>query len=180
MQITGKTSKGALWISKEKTSPYEFYQYFINIDDRDVVKLLKLFTNYEICEIEQLAEDDIRSAKKLLAFEITKLIHGEKDAEEAVKASMALFEGGVDLSSAPTFELSTDEFNQGVKVLDIAVKAKLISSISEGRRMIDQQALSINKEKISDYNLVLNENHFAEGFALLKKGKKSFVKIILN
>lgn len=175
----GKTSKGALWINKEKTSPYEFYQYFVNVDDRDVVKLLKLFTNYEVSEIEQLAKNDIRSAKKLMAFEITKLIHGEKYAKEAVSASEALFENGGDLSSAPSIEVKKEELNL-VKVLEIAQRAKLISSLSEGRRLINQGALSINDEKICNPNLILSEKMFKENYAIIKKGKKSMIKINLN
>lgn len=175
----GKTSKGALWISKEKTSPYEFYQYFVNVDDRDVLKLLKLFTNYEIKDLEDLVKSDIISAKKLMAFEVTKLIHGEEDAKEAQTASEALFGGGADLSSAPTFELAKADYEKGIRVLEVALSSKLISSISEGRRLVLQNAITLNDEKISDPNYVLSEKDFENGFALLKKGKKNFVKINL-
>ena len=176
----GKTSKGALWISKEKTSPYDFYQYFVNVDDKDVVKLLKLFTNYAVEDIEELAQKDIREAKKLMAFEITKLIHGEEDANEAVKASQALFGGGVDLSSVPTVSVSKQDFENGVRVLEIAQKGNLIASISEGRRLLQQGAILLNNEKVSDPNKTLTENDFAEGHALIKKGKKAFVKVVVE
>lgn len=175
----GKTSKGALWISKEKTSPYEFYQYFINVDDRDVVKLLKLFTNYEISEIESLAKADIRAAKKLMAFEVTKLIHGEEETNKAVSASAALFEGGVDTSSVPTYNLPRKEFEEKVRILEVAQRANLISSMSEGRRLVSQGGLFVNNKKLLDPNEFFSDVDFNEGFALLKKGKKNFVKIVL-
>lgn len=176
----GKTSKGALWISKEKTSPYEFYQYFINVDDRDVVKLLKLFTNYEISEIESLAKADIRAAKKLMAFEVTKLIHGEEEANKAVSASAALFEGGVDTSSVPTYNLPRKKFEEKVRILEVAQGANLISSMSEGRRLVSQGGFFVNNKKLLDPNEFLSEVDFEEGFALLKKGKKNFVKVVLS
>ena len=176
----GKTSKGALWISKEKTSPYEFYQYFINVDDRDVVKLLKLFTNYEISEIESLAKADIRAAKKLMAFEVTKLIHGEEEANKAVSASAALFEGGVDTSSVPTYNLPRKEFEEKVRILEVAQRANLISSISEGRRLVSQGGFFVNNKKLLDPNEFFSDIDFEEGFALLKKGKKNFVKVVLS
>ncbi len=175
----GKTSKGTLWISKEKTSPYEFYQYFVNVDDRDVLKLLKLFTNYEISELEDLVQKDIISAKKLMAYEVTKLIHGEEDAKEAQTASEALFGGGADFSNAPTIQLSKDELKVGKRLLEVALSAKLIPSISEGRRLVSQNAISLNDNKISDPNYLLSEADFTDGFVLLKKGKKNFVKIDL-
>ncbi|MGN0748154.1 MAG: tyrosine--tRNA ligase [Christensenellales bacterium] len=175
----GKTSKGTLWISKEKTSPYEFYQYFVNVDDRDVLKLLKLFTNYEISELEDLVQKDIISAKKLMAYEVTKLIHGEEDAKEAQTASEALFGGGADFSNAPTIQLSKDELKDGKRLLEVALSAKLIPSISEGRRLVSQNAISLNDNKISDPNYLLSEADFTDGFVLLKKGKKNFVKIDL-
>ena len=176
----GKTSKGALWVSKEKTSPYEFYQYFINVDDRDVVKLLKLFTNYEVEEIENLAKNDIRQAKKVMAYEITKLIHGKEDADEAVKASAALFEGGTNMDAVPTYSLSKGEFKGKIRVLEVAQKSNLISSISEGRRLVSQGAITLNDKKLLDPNEFLNELDFESGFALLKKGKKNFVKIVIE
>ena len=175
----GKTSKGTLWISKEKTSPYEFYQYFVNVDDRDVLKLLKLFTNYEISELEDLVQKDIISAKKLMAYEVTKLIHGEEDAKEAQTASEALFGEGADFSNAPTIQLSKDELKVGKRLLEVALSAKLIPSISEGRRLVSQNAISLNDNKISDPNYLLSEADFTDGFVLLKKGKKNFVKIDL-
>ena len=175
----GKTSKGALWISKDKTSPYEFYQYFLNVDDKDVVKLLKLFTNYYVEDIEELASKDIRAAKQLMAYEITKLIHGEKDANEAVEASKALFGGGADLSNAPTVEVSKQELENGIRVLEVALRASLVPSFSEGRRLVVQGAIVLNDEKITNPNELLKAENFAQGYAILKKGKKNLVKIDL-
>ncbi len=175
----GKTSKGALWISKDKTSTYEFYQYFLNVDDKDVVKLLKLFTNYYVEDIEELASKDIRAAKQLMAYEITKLIHGEKDANEAVEASKALFGGGADLSNAPTVEVSKQELENGIRVLEVALRASLVPSFSEGRRLVVQGAIVLNDEKITNPNELLKAENFAQGYAILKKGKKNLVKIDL-
>lgn len=179
-QKMGKTAKGAVWISKSKTSVYDFYQYFVNVDDRDVLKLLKLFTNYEIKDLEELVKKDIREAKKVMAFEITKLVHGEEEALAAVKAAEALFGAGIDLSTVPTYELPKSNFKNGAKVLDVAFAAKLIASISEGRRLIDQGGLVLNDEKVNDFSKILTDKDFKEGHALLKKGKKGFVKIIIK
>lgn len=175
----GKTSKGALWISKEKTSPYEFYQYFLNVDDKDVVKLLKLFTNYYVEDIEELAKKDIREAKRLMAYEITKLIHGEKDANEAVEASKALFGGGTDLSNAPSVQVTKQEVEGGIRVLEAAIRASIVPSFSEGRRLVMQGAISLNDEKITNPNEVFKFEDFADGYAILKKGKKNLVKVDL-
>lgn len=175
----GKTSKGALWISKERTSPYEFYQYFLNVDDKDVVKLLKLFTNYYIEDIEELAKKDIREAKRLMAYEITKLIHGEKDANEAVEASKALFGGGTDLSNAPSVQVTKQEVEGGIRVLEAAIRASIVPSFSEGRRLVMQGAISLNDEKIVNPNEVLKFEDFADGYAILKKGKKNLIKVDL-
>lgn len=175
----GKTSKGALWISKEKTSPYEFYQYFLNVDDKDVVKLLKLFTNYYVEDIEELAKKDIREAKRLMAYEITKLIHGEKDANEAVEASKALFGGGTDLSNAPSVQVTKQEVEGGIRVLEAAIRASIVPSFSEGRRLVMQGAISLNDEKITNPNEVFKFEEFADGYAILKKGKKNLVKVDL-
>ena len=176
----GKTAKGALWISKDKTSPYEFYQYFINVDDRDVVKLLKLFTNYEISEIEELAKKDIREAKKLMAYEITKLIHGEVDAKDAMKISEAFFGDGGNIEDAPSFSLTKEDIEKGVRVLEIALKSGLINSFSDGRRLVNQGGIIMNNNLIKDPNQILKNEDFNDGYALLKKGKKNIVKIILN
>lgn len=175
----GKTSKGALWISKERTSPYEFYQYFLNVDDKDVVKLLKLFTNYYIEDIEELAKKDIREVKRLMAYEITKLIHGEKDANEAVEASKALFGGGTDLSNAPSVQVTKQEVEGGIRVLEAAIRASIVPSFSEGRRLVMQGAISLNDEKIANPNEVFKFEDFADGYAILKKGKKNLIKVDL-
>ena len=151
----------------------------MNSINKDVFKLLKLFTNYYVEDIEELASKDIRAAKQLMAYEITKLIHGEKDANEAVEASKALFGGGADLSNAPTVEVSKQELENGIRVLEVALRASLVPSFSEGRRLVVQGAIVLNDEKITNPNELLKAENFAQGYAILKKGKKNLVKIDL-
>ncbi|KRQ87906.1 Tyrosine--tRNA ligase [Caloramator mitchellensis] len=176
----GKTEKGALWLDAEKTSPYDFYQYWRNIDDADVEKCLKLLTFLPMDEVNRLSslkDKEINEAKKVLAFEITKLIHGEEEALKSQKAAEALFGGGGDLSNVPTASINRDSL--GSKVLDVLVEAKVIPSKSEGKRLIQQGGLYINDEKISDFDAVLTEDMFKDGYILVRRGKKNYNKIEL-
>lgn len=177
-QKMGKTSKGALWVAKDKTSVYDFYQYWYNVQDKDVEKLLRLFTRTPLEEIKKLIEDDIRVAKKRMAFEITKLIHGEEEALKAQQASENLFGGGNNLDNVPTFEIEGKELP--IALVDLISLAKLVSSKSEGRRMIEQGAVSLNGEVVKDFNYQVDEKMFNDGSILLKKGKKNFVKVNLK
>ncbi|CCJ33673.1 MULTISPECIES: tyrosine--tRNA ligase [Caloramator] len=177
----GKTEKGALWLDANKTSPYEFYQYWRNINDADVEKCLKLLTFLPMDEVNRLSslkDKEINEAKKVLAFEITKLIHGEEEAKKAQEAAEALFGAGGDLSNVPTSVISKDLL--GSKLLDALVEAKVIPSKSEGKRLIQQGGLYVNNEKITNFDEILKEDMFKEGFMLVRRGKKNYNKIELN
>lgn len=169
----GKTEKGALWVSKEKCSPYDFYQYFYNCDDRDVKKLFKILTYLPLNEIESIMSSDIRLAKRKLAFEITKLVHGEEEAKKAEETAKALFNGGVDLENAP--EIIIDEY---MPISDVIVKAGFANSKGEARRLVEQGGIIVNGERVQSFNKLLTAEDFQKGYMLLKKGKKNFVKVI--
>ncbi len=177
----GKTQSGALWLDPEKTSPYDFYQYWVNVDDADVIKCLKLLTFLPLEEIEVMAQykdAEINKAKRVLAYEVTKLVHGEEEAQKAQNAAMALFGGGSDDSDMPTTEISKDDL--GKTVLDIMLIAQLIPSKGEGRRLVQQGGVSIDGEKVTDFNFAITEDIFNDGKIIIKKGKKVFHKIVLK
>ncbi len=176
----GKTANGAVWLDSEKTSPYDFYQYWRNIDDADVEKCLCLLTFVPMEEVRRLSAlegSEINQAKTVLAYEVTKLIHGEIEAENAKKAAEALFAGGADMENVPTVEISEDMKDS--LILDILVSTAIVPSKSEARRLIQQGGLTINDEKIIDVNANFNECYLKDGFALIKRGKKKFYKLII-
>ena len=168
----GKTAKGALWVAREKTSVYDFYQYFYNIQDKDVETLLRLFTRIPLDEIKTLVETHIIEAKKRMAFEITKLVHGEEEAKSAVEMAKNLFANGGD--DAPVVEIEKAEFPLGI--CDIIFKCNLAPSKSEARRLVQGGAITFKNEKVSRFDLMVSVEDIADG-ALLKKGKKSFIKV---
>lgn len=171
----GKTAKGALWLDEEKTSPYEFYQYWRNVDDEDVEKCLCLLTFLEMDEIRSLVahrDERINQAKAVLAYEITKMIHGEEEAQKAKKAAEALFSGGADLSTVP--KISVD---LGEELLEVLVREGLMKTKSEGRRLMQQGAMSLENTKLSDPAYVISEESL-QGDALLKLGKKKFYQLV--
>lgn len=175
----GKTEKGALWLDPTKTSPYEFYQYWRNIDDADVKTVLSLLTFLPMDEINRLCavqDERINEAKKIAAFEITKLIHGEEEAQNAAAAAQALFEGKGDLESMPSTTLSS----LPLSLLDAMIQTGLAPSKGQARTLISQGGISVNDEKITDTNYTLTPAHFQNGYAILKKGKKVFHKLILQ
>ncbi|AEF17942.1 Tyrosyl-tRNA synthetase [Thermoanaerobacterium xylanolyticum LX-11] len=177
----GKTEKGAIWLDADKTPPYDFYQYWRNIDDSDVEKCLSLLTFLPIDEVRRLGslkDKEINEAKKVLAYEVTKLVHGVDEAEKAKKAAEALFEGRGDLSNVPTSTITSDML--GLNLLDVLVKTGIIPSKSEGRRLITQGGLYVNDENVKDVNAVVTEDMFKEGYMILRRGKKSYNKIILT
>ncbi|MDE6722809.1 MAG: tyrosine--tRNA ligase [Eubacterium sp.] len=178
----GKTQKGAVWLDPEKTSPYEFYQYWRNVDDSDVIKCMKLLTFLpleKIAEYEKLEGAELNKAKEVLAFELTKLVHNEEEALKADTAAKALFAGGADTSNMPTTVLSDDDFADGsVSVLSMMVKAGIIKSNGEGRRLITQGGVSLNDEKITDPYASLTKADF-DNEVIIKKGKKVFHKFSL-
>lgn len=179
----GKTEQGALWLDPEKTSPYEFYQYWRNVDDADVKNCLALLTFLPMEEVNRLGGlegAEINEAKKVLAYEVTKLIHGEVEADKAKSAAEALFGGGGSMDNVPTAEISIMELKKGINFLDALVEVGFIKSKSEGRRLVEQNGLSLNDEKIKDFNFVLEENHFSDGSAMVKKGKKDYIQLKIS
>ena len=175
----GKTEKGAVWVLKEKMSPFEFYQYFYNIQDKDVEKMLKLLTNVPLEEIEELMKGDIRVAKQRMAYEITKFIHGQTDADEALKVSIEMFKQD-NFEDAPAVDFEREKVVNGIKFVDLMVEVGFFASKSEARRMIEQNAVSVNGEKIKDVDLVVTEKNFVNDELLVKKGKKNFIKVVLK
>ena len=175
----GKTEKGALWLDPNKTSPYEFYQYWRNIEDSSVETVLKMLTFLpieKINELSSLKDEKINETKKVAAFEITKLIHGEEEAKKAEEASNALFNGVGSLDNMPTVKLD----NTNISIVDAIIKTSIAPSKGQARTLISQGGISLNDEKISDINYVLSDKDFSEGYAILKKGKKVFYKLELN
>ncbi len=177
----GKTASGAVWLDPNKTSPFDFYQYWRNVDDSDVIKCMKLLTFIPIEQIEEMEKWDnsrINELKELLAFELTKMVHGEEEAIKAKNAAKALFSGEGDDLNMPTTEL--EQANpEGEGILNLLLTAGLIPSKGEGRRLIEQGGLSVNGEKVSDPNLLISVEQLKEGIKV-KKGKKVFHKIILK
>lgn len=177
----GKTASGAVWLDAEKTTPYDFYQYWRNIDDADVEKCLALLTFLpmeEVTRLGALRDAAINEAKAVLAYEVTKLVHGEEEAEKSKKAAEALFGKGVDMSTVPTVSISKEMIN--ANILDILVQTEIVPSKAEGRRLIQQGGLTINEEKILDVNALFNESFLVDGSALVKRGKKKFYKLIVE
>ncbi|NLX86060.1 MAG: tyrosine--tRNA ligase [Clostridiales bacterium] len=179
----GKTEAGAIWLDPEKTSPYDFYQYWRNVDDRDVEKCLALLTFLPMEEVKRLGSLEgsrINEAKEVLAFELTKTIHGEEEALKAQAAARALFSSGSNLEAAPTTEISGAEMQQGINILDLLMKTGLTASRGEGRRLVQQGGLYIGEERVNDTDLVITEESFSDGTLLLRKGKKVYhlVKLV--
>ncbi len=179
----GKTEKGALWLDPEKVSPYDFYQYWRNVDDKDVIRLLKLVTFLpmeQIAEYEKLEGQELNKVKCVLAYEVTKMVHGEEAAKAANDAAMAIFSGGSDTSNMPSETVAAADLGDGMNVLDLLVQVKLIPSKGEGRRLIQQNGLSINGEKVAAVDMMVTPDLFKDGELVIKKGKKTFLKLILG
>ncbi len=171
----GKTEKGALWLDSSKTSPYEFYQYWRNIDDADVKTVLSLLTFLPMEEVNRLAslkDEQINEAKKIAAFEITKLIHGEEEAKKAEEASKALFEGQGSLENMPTSKIDGN-----ISILEAIIIAGMAPSKGQARTLINQGGITLNDEKVTDVNYVLEDKDFNDGYAILRKGKKVYHKL---
>ncbi len=180
----GKTQSGAVWLDAEKTSPYDFYQYWRNVDDADVIKCLKMLTFLPLEEIDELAKlqgSELNKAKEILAHELTELIHGKEEADKAQEAARALFGKGQNTDNMPSTELTSDDLTDGeIGILDLLSKCGLIPSKKEGRRLIEQGGITLNDEKVNDVYKKLTPADFADGFAVIKKGKKVFHKAILK
>ena len=178
----GKTEKGALWLDAEKCSPYDFYQYWRNVDDSDVEKCLALLTFLPMDEVRRLGaykDEKINEAKKVLAYEVTKLIHGQAEADKAVKATEALFGGGADMDNVPTLEIT--EADKTAKLVDLLTAQKVFSSKREARQMIAQRGLYLNNAAVEDPEFALRSELFAEdGGVLIRKGKKKYYRIVVK
>ena len=179
----GKTQSGALWLDPQKTSPYDFYQYWVNVDDADVIKCLKLLTFLPLEEIEEMAkykDAEINKAKRVLAYEVTKLVHGEEEANKVKAAAEAVFGGGTNSADMPTTEIDNAELSAGMSILDVLVKSALAASKGEARRLVQQGGVSLNGEKVTDIAFMLSDANFENGEATIKKGKKVFHRIVLK
>ena len=174
----GKTAGGALWLDPKKTSPYEFYQYWRNVDDSDVEKCLALLTFLPMEEVHRLGafkDQQINEAKTILAYEVTKLVHGQEEADKAKAAAEAMFGGQGTSADIPTIAVGAEAVGQ--KLLDVLAANAVFASKSEGRRLIQQNGVSLNDVKVSDVDYVLAESDFPEGAALVKKGKKKYYRL---
>ena len=178
----GKTQKGAVWLDPNKTSPYEFYQYWRNVADSDVLKCIRTLTFLPLEEIDKMSDwegSQLNTAKEILAFELTKLVHGEEEAQKAQQAARALFSNGGNTDNMPTTVLSDADFTDGaVSVIDVMLKAGIIKSKGEGRRLIDQGGVSVDDEKVPDFTAVIKKDAFEKGHVIVKKGKKVFHKVV--
>jgi len=178
----GKTAGNAVWLDANKTSPYEFFQYWRNVDDADVIKCMKMLTFVpleEIAEFEKLEGSQLNAVKERLGFELTKMIHGEEEAKKALETARSLFAGGANASDMPSTDISTDDLTDGaIGILDLMLKCELIPSKGEGRRLVQQGGVSINDAKVTDPATTLTAENLAEG-VVIKKGKKVFHKVNL-
>lgn len=177
----GKTQNGAVWLDPEKTSPFDFYQYWRNIGDADVIKMLRMITFVPLQQIDEMSSlkgSELNRAKELLAYEVTKMVHGEQEARNAAAAAKALFGAGTSNKDMPTAELVADDFTSGkIGVIDLLMKSGLISTRGEGRRLIDQGGIFVNDEKVTSLSVDFGASDFDKEF-IIRKGKKSFRKIV--
>jgi tyrosyl-tRNA synthetase len=179
----GKTESGAVWLDAQKTSPYDFYQYWRNVSDADVIKCLKMLTFLPLEQIDEMAKwqgSELNKAKEILAFELTQLVHGTEEATKAQESAKALFAGGANSENMPKTVLTADNYTDGaIDILTLLVTAGMTSSKSEARRAVEQGGVTVNGEKISDVKVSFNKSDFDSEF-ILKKGKKSFQRITNN
>ena len=179
----GKTQKGAVWLDPEKTSPYEFFQYWRNVDDADVIKCLKMLTFLPLEEIKKMESwegSELNKAKEILAYELTNLVHGEEEAKKALDAAKGAF-GGSNTDNLPVAEVSKDDlFNGKIDVIGILVKAGLVSTRSEGRRAIEQGGVTVNDVKITDIKAAYTLDEIAKEEFIIRRGKKSLKKIVVK
>ena len=179
----GKTEAGALWLDPAKTSPYAFYQYWRNIDDKDTEKCLALLTFLPMDEVRRLGKlegAEINEAKKILAYEVTKLVHGEEEAKKAAEAANSLFGSGGDAGNMPTLEVTTEELKEDARISTMLVRSGLCKSQSDARKQIEQNAVSLDNVKITDAAAVIDYASISPDGILLKKGKKGFCRIVLS
>ena len=179
----GKTENGAVWLDPNKTTPFEFYQYWRNVADADVIRCLKILTFLPIEEINELAKlegSEINKAKEILAFEVTKLIHGEDEANKAMEAAKALFSNNNNTNNMPSTDIERSNFvNDEVSIIDLLMLTKLTSSKGDAKRLITQGGVSVDGDKITEINGKLSLSSFEKGYVIIKKGKKVYHKVNL-
>lgn len=177
----GKTQSGAVWLDPAKTSPFDFYQYWRNVSDADVLKCLRMLTFLpleQIDEMDQWQGSQLNTAKEILAFELTKLVHGEEEAQKAQNGARALFAGAGDTANMPTMEVTEDDLTEGsIDLISLLVKSGLVSSRSEGRRAIEQGGVSVNQEKVTDIKTGYTAEELSVDEFVIKRGKKKFMKV---
>ena len=180
----GKTAGNAVWLDPNKTSPFDFYQYWRNVDDADVLKCIKLLTFLPLEEIEKMeswAGSQLNRAKEILALELTQMVHGTEEAEKAQASARALFGGGANAENMPTTEITAADLTDGaINILDLMLKAGLIPSKGEGRRLVQQGGVSVDDAKVSDISKAFTAADFERGHVIIKKGKKVFHKVVLK
>ncbi len=180
----GKTQKGAVWLDPNKTTPFEFYQYWRNVADADVLKCLRMLTFLPIEQIDEMDQwegSQLNRAKEILAYELTNLVHGEEEAKKAEEAARALFAGGGSSENMPTATLTDDQFvNGSIDILGVMVAAGMASSRSEARRAVEQGGVSVKGEKVTDIKASYTKDMIGAEEFIVKKGKKSFKKIVVE
>ena len=180
----GKTQSGAVWLDPNKTSPFDFFQYWRNVADADVLKCIRMLTFLPLEEIDAMESWEgaqLNQAKEILAFELTKLVHGEEEAQKAKEASHALFAGGGDLANMPTVELSADDFaERDMDILAVLVRSGLDKSRNDARRAVEQGGVTVNDEKVTDVKTSYNADFFKGDGVVVKRGKKKFVKVVMK
>ena len=179
----GKTAKGAVWLDPSKTSPYEFYQYWRNVEDADVLKCIRMLTFLPLEQIDEMDKwegSQLNRAKEILAFELTKMVHGENEAQKAEAAAKAVFAGGGVSENMPTTELSAADVDDGIGVLELLVKCGLVPSKGEGRRLVQQGGVVAGSEKVSSIDRTFTADEFAGEGLILQKGKKTFHRVVVK
>ena len=181
----GKTQSGAVWLDPDKTSPFDFFQYWRNVSDADVLKCLRMLTFLPLEQIDEMDKwegSKLNEAKEILAFELTKLVHGEEEANKAKEGARALFAGGGNTSQMPVAELSSEDFDEdgNIGILTLLVKAGLASSNGEARRNVQQGGVSVDGEKVTEPKSIINKDNITEDGIVLKRGKKKFMKIVVK
>ncbi len=172
----GKTVNGALWIDKNKTSPFDFYQYFYNVDDSQIEQILRLFSEISVEEIQALIAEDIIKAKKTMAYEVTKLAHGKEEADKVLEAVASLFSNSTNLDNVPTHTIQKADLDAGISLLDLLVQSGLAPTKSEARRNVEQGGVMVNGEKVTDVAYAVSNADMKDDYILLKRGKKNFCK----
>ena len=176
----GKTASGTLWVSREKTTVYDFYQMFMNSFDEDVERLLSFFSDYEIEDIKRMCKEDIRNAKKVMAFEVTKLVHGEEDALKVKKTSEDIFSNKGNSDNTETKKVSKEILKEAINVVEVLMLSGIFESKSEARRLIEQNGVSINNNKVTSTDMLVDMNLLDNDALLIQKGKKKFIKLIFE